>query len=245
MANSPRLLSDFCGIGPLVSRPATPNVNNGELSMWYDTTNNQLTIYNYTIPGWVVYSPQSAAPTIVQSVAGNLAGVASLTLGAAPANGNVLVCIFASSNLPGPGTGWLQLNNNGLGLDFIGANIKICGAGESATQTFVSGNITQGTGHMWEIKPASPGFYYAAHGTGTSLADAATSAGTGLMLGAFENVTDTVAPTSITNGTLDQAATGTNRQIQGFHASQNPGSTTYTVNYAASKSIVGMIVECH
>lgn len=239
--SSPTFLSDFLGANTLANRPASPNVPAGTAAFYYGTDTQIL--YLWTGAAWIAYSSQAgAAPTIIQNLAKDMTGAASVTLGAAPAQNNVLVFIWFGSNLPNPAAGWLSMNTNGLGFDFAGIFYKVCGAAESATQTPMSGNITAGTGIMYEIHTGTPGFFNMSHGTASTLADAITVPKNALVIGAFENAQATTLPTSITNGTLDNSATATSRSIQGFHASQSTGATTYTANYAASNTLLGAVL---
>jgi len=106
------------------------------------------------------YTP-GTVPAIVQSAISN-SGTASITLGAAPTNGNLLVCMFFNPSTPNVGTGWTQQFFNTTGTDYGVIATKVAGAGESATQTPIASS-PGGTGLicMWELSGQAASDYLA------------------------------------------------------------------------------------
>lgn len=106
-------------------------------------------IGTYTTPPGSSLSP-GTPPVIVQSAIA-VAASASITLGAAPTNGNLLVAIFFDPTTQAAGAGWAIRANNSTGTDFGVVLTKTAGAGESATQTPMGGVPTTGLIAMWEL----------------------------------------------------------------------------------------------
>lgn len=219
MVTSPRLLTDFCGIGPLASRPATPNVASGELSEWYDTTNNQLTLWNGS--AWIIYSPKTinAAPTLVQAAAVNAgASIQGATFGAAPTNGSLLLA-FVVGLVPTAGAGWtIEARSDNGGSTFTFMFYKIAGASESATQNPINaaGNAAIA---IFEISSnSSPGNYYftdIAGGTTGTVTPPAFKANGLYVGGAFSDGSANL-PTSITGATGGATSASGTRSVQSF-----------------------------
>ena len=88
-------------------------------------------------------------------------GASSVTLGAAPTNGNLLICIgdlYAGNGAPIMGTGWTQLVWDTTGAGSYGGSFiayKYAGAGESATQSPDTRGRNGLTIAMWEISGVS------------------------------------------------------------------------------------------
>lgn len=107
--------------------------------------------------GYVAGTP----PTVVQ-VAHSVAGGNSAVFGVAPTNGNLLVamCFNPASNTAG--SGWTSQTTNSTGTDFGTVLTKVAGAGESTTQTPMSGVTTTGCMVIWELHAASTPTFIAA-----------------------------------------------------------------------------------
>lgn len=89
-------------------------------------------------------------PTIIQHGAEN-AGAASITLGGAPANGNLLVAMFFNSATDAVGSGWTKIAENSSGTDYGVIATKTAGGAESATQSPVGSAPGTGCIAMWEL----------------------------------------------------------------------------------------------
>lgn len=89
-------------------------------------------------------------PSVVQ-VAHSVGGGNSATFSVAPTNGNLLVamCFNPTSNTAGPG--WTRRFTDSGGTDFSVLLTKVAGAGESTTQTPLSGVSTTGCMMIWEL----------------------------------------------------------------------------------------------
>lgn len=178
-------------------------------------------------PSWVAQSgggggSAGTPPTIVQSGVTNTASAGcSVTLGAAPTNGNLLVA-FTSASGAAPGTGWTSVASNSGGTAFGLIATKVAGAGESTTQTPCTSTGAAGV-VMWELngQNASP-VVFAATSFATASAFAATAQAPGLTnvlaLGALMG--DGVAATfgQMFNMTQDQLSNGGTRGVIGGHS---------------------------
>lgn len=103
--------------------------------------------------------PPGTLPTIVQ-VASTSSGGNSATFSAAPTAGNLLVAMNFNPSSPAAGTGWTLQTQNASGSDWGSILTKIAGAGESATQSPMTGVSTTGAMIIWEIHgQASTGYF--------------------------------------------------------------------------------------
>ena len=107
-------------------------------------------------------APGGTAPAMVQFASNNANGAyASVTMGAAPTNGNLLVCVVYSEQAVSPGSGWsLAPGTTGstAGLWYAYIYTKTAGASESATQTPLSGTSTSyWTAGIWEVSGKNSG----------------------------------------------------------------------------------------
>lgn len=146
------LIQSYLGYGLASARPTTPSTDTNAAPFYYATDTQVLSQY---IPGtgWVTVGGGYSAgttPTVVQS-GNNVTGNASITLGAAPTNGNLLVAMSFNTPPPSPGTGWTQLAQNTTGTDYGTIFYKVAGAAESATQSPLSANETPGCMVIWEV----------------------------------------------------------------------------------------------
>lgn len=109
-------------------------------------------------PAWATPSaggagPGGTRPTVVQFDYAQVNGAfTSITMGAAPANGNLLVCVvFSAANITA-GTGWTSINYESSGQWYMYILTKTAGASESVTQTPFTGTSTQQwTAGIWEV----------------------------------------------------------------------------------------------
>jgi hypothetical protein len=226
MANS-TLITDYLGSGLAAARPATPNISSSGCALWYSTNTDVASIYTVA-DGWNSVgggTSPGTPPTIVQ-VASSVTASASITLGAAPTNGNLLVCI-AGAGGTSVGAGWTSLVNSSSGSDFSVIAYKIAGASESATQTPLgsSSNVAM---TVWEIhgqnatpfvnaalgvNASGPLFCSTANAPGLSnvlnLAQLSTDGGSTATLGSALNMTqDTQINTGSTRHLLSGHSTG-------------------------------------
>lgn len=88
-------------------------------------------------------------PTVIQSAVDASNTTGSITLGSAPANGNLLVAMSSGSNYNGAASGWTVVGSNGGGSDNLYIYTKTAGASESTTQTPCS-NVAGGL-ILWEL----------------------------------------------------------------------------------------------
>ena len=107
-------------------------------------------------------APGGTAPAMVQFASNNANGAyASVTMGAAPTNGNLLVCVVYSEQAVSPGSGWSQApgtTGSTAGLWYTYIYTKTAGASESATQTPLSGTSTSyWTAGIWEVSGKNSG----------------------------------------------------------------------------------------
>lgn len=94
-------------------------------------------------------------PTFVQFDSGSWASsnAATVTMGSAPVNGNMLCAIVWATGSPSPSanTGWTLEILNGDGNYWLAAFTKVAGAGESTAQTPTNGTSGQATVGIWEM----------------------------------------------------------------------------------------------
>lgn len=93
-------------------------------------------------------------PMIVQSGAEN-AGAQGITLGGAPANGNLLVAMFFNASTDAVGSGWTKIAENSSGTDYGVIATKTAGGAESATQNPIGSAPGTGCIAMWELHGAA------------------------------------------------------------------------------------------
>lgn len=95
------------------------------------------------------YTP-GTVPTVVQ-VAYSVNGGNSATFSVAPTSGNLLVAMCSNPASGTAGSGWTNQAQNTGGTDFYLILTKVAGAGESTTQSPMSGVSTAGGIVIWEI----------------------------------------------------------------------------------------------
>jgi hypothetical protein len=100
--------------------------------------------------------PGGTPPTFVQFASGHVTSgsIPSVTFGAAPTNGNMLIAVgWSDSTAPSANTGWtLFANPAGSGTWYNYMAYKIAGASESTTQTpFSPGGSSNASVGVWEI----------------------------------------------------------------------------------------------
>lgn len=188
-------------------------------------------------------------PSIVQSAVQCSTSTYALTLGAAPTAGNLLVafCTHWSSNLAA-GAGWTLLNNTvGSVNDGTGIAYKLCGPGETTSQTPFSNTPTNNNNsaifEITDFQRGSPIDYFFAvkEQTGTSLSQAlGFYRANSLLIGMFGQNGSSTLPT-LTNASSDGTATnatGSNGGPRGAVAWHNArttaGTETPTATWAGS-----------
>jgi hypothetical protein len=102
-----------------------------------------------TIAATGAYSA-GTVPPIVQSAVSTAAS-ASITLGAAPTNGNTLYAYVGNPVSNAIGSGWSSVVQETHGTDWVTWVKKVAGAGESATQSPLTGSPTAAAIMMWEV----------------------------------------------------------------------------------------------
>ena len=170
-------------------------------------------------PSWVAQSGGGGGgvvPTLVQeNTAVISSGNASVTLGAAPTAGNLLVAFLSCwAAAITPATGWTQLYKQGsTSADNAMIVYKQAAAGESATQTMTA-TATSYTAGLFEIADASlPSLV--AQDTACSLSSTSTVAvnvgvpGDALGIGMFMAQSRTAPTLTITGATAGSSASGT------------------------------------
>lgn len=231
------------GAGTHASRPATPSVPTGGTSIYYetDTTNT----FAWSGSAWVQINGTGGGgttPAIVQNGAiSGSSGIQSVTLGAAPTNGNMLIAFVDNASSLTAGTGWTVLGQAvGTGIDFAFVAWKVAGAGESTTQTPVSA-AAAGAIVIYELTNGGPTLPSVVSLSGASNSYTVRSAHSGgLLIGAIANDQTTDLPTAITGATLDSSSGVGTRSIRGFHLTPSAGLNTIAYTYAASHSVYGM-----
>lgn len=241
MASS-TLITDYLAEGTHAARPVTPNVPTGGTALYYetDTTNT----FAWSGAAWVQINGGGggATPAIVQNGAiSGSSGIQSVTLGAAPTLGNMLIAFVDNASSQTAGTGWTILGvPNGVGLDFAFIAWKVAGAGESATQTPVN-TAAAGAIVIYELTNAGPTIPIVSSLSGASNSYAVRSAHSGgLLLGAIANEQTIDLPTAITGAALDSSSGVGTRSIRGFHLTPSSGLNTIAYTYAVSHSVYGM-----
>jgi hypothetical protein len=142
----------------LAFTPDPPTPGSGPPLMlydWWETDTKTFWVYDVTDDTWYAtgggggYSPGSP-PTFVQ-VAFSTNGGNSATFGAAPTNGNYLVAMIFNPTSPTAGAGWTQEAGDSSGTDYGYVLTKTAGAGESTTQSPITGNGGTGAIVIWEL----------------------------------------------------------------------------------------------
>lgn len=159
----------------------------------------------------------AAEPTIVQSaVLCTSSGAGSITLGAAPTAGNLLVALGTRwAGTINTAAGWtLLVNATGPSEDLGTVFYKVAAAGETAAQQF-SSTVTGWAMALYEIAGAAPQNIYVALAAGTITASVVTpNAGvvksTCLGLGVFMAQARTNPTLTITGATVDSSGSDTN-----------------------------------
>lgn len=178
-------------------------------------------------------------PTIVQSAVSTAAS-GSVTLGAAPTNGNLLVAICFNPSTGSPGTGWTSQAANTSGTDFAFIATKVAGAGESATQSPISGSPSSAGIVIWEIhgqNATAPIVLSSVPGPVTATANnsgilPSLTNCLNLAAGCISGSSGTI--TSIVNMTQDQLANTGTRRIVGAHSTASTAIAILVMNISAS-----------
>jgi len=104
-------------------------------------------------------APGGVAPKMVQFGYNNANGAyASVTMGAAPTNGNLLVCVVYSESAVSAGSGWSLVSQVSSGLWYCTIFTKTAGASESAAQSPLGGTSTlYWTAGIWEVSGKNAG----------------------------------------------------------------------------------------
>jgi hypothetical protein len=250
------LITGYLSEGIASARPATPAVASGAIAFYYATDTATLSVWNGT--SWVAagggYSAGSA-PSVVQ-FASNSNGNASVTFGAAPTNGNLLVAIAFELTVDTPGSGWTSLVVVSTGTDYGMIFYKVAGASESSTQTPLSGSGTDGVLAVWEVT-----------GQNATVADAIVTTGTQpeensltynaspviplyentLFLGALGLVSSSYNNKQMYNVVQDHLdVTGSTRQLAAGHATianAPTGQIGCTFTGAANSKAFGILIS--
>lgn len=151
---------DYLGRGLHAARPVSPPVASTGTAVYYETDTTHTFVWSGS--GWQqvdIGSNAGSPPAIVQSGI-DATGTASITLGGSPANGNLLIAMTFNPSVNGPGAGFTKQVENSSGTDFGDIYSKVCGAGESATQSPLSSS-PGGTGLicMWELSGQAANFF--------------------------------------------------------------------------------------
>jgi hypothetical protein len=176
-------------------------------------------------PSWQVAPGAGAAgtpPTIVQSGA-STANSASITLGAAPTNGNTLIAFISNPTTASVGSGWTIILQQTNGTDWTTWVKKTAGAGESATQTPIGSAPSAAGIVMWELNgaAATPELYSAitAPVTATSNQSSQLPGLTNVLaLGGVVAISASVTISSTYNMSQDQLVNTGNRRVFGGHS---------------------------
>jgi len=142
------------GGGSVSFGSGAPSTLVSEGAIYFNTASTPYVGYVQHSSAWHSFSSSGGGfsagspPTIVQFGYEN-SGSASVTLGAAPTNGNTLVALCWTSN-NAAGAGWTRQANDASGTDYADILTKVAGSSESATQTPVTGGAG-GAIMMWEL----------------------------------------------------------------------------------------------
>ncbi len=211
--------------------------------------NGQVLAYNGT--AWIPTNSGAATPTITQSGASAGASIQSITLGATPTAGAILVALFShfgnnvTPNNPAAGLGWANLNQvNGVSKDGYAIFYKIAGPGESATQTPLSATNTGGL-CIWEIAGAAGQLFDVSGGqhdlsaSNTATQNITTTGSNELILVMCVNTVAATLASSTGGGFVsDQTATGGSRAINAGHVlAAAAGTFSPTFTYAGATTV--------
>jgi hypothetical protein len=185
-------------------------------------------------------------PTVVQ-VASSTSSSGSAAFAVAPTAGNLLVAMNFNPGSASAGTGWTQQVDNTSGTDYGLIFTKIAGAGESTTQTPVSG-ASAGATVIWEISGQAGSNYFQAglsqaEQTGTTnLPIIAANAYNCLSLAAVSVVPGGTIAEVISLGTQDVLANTGTRYLAAGHTdlSKTPLVGPLTI-FSANSSSKGAI----
>lgn len=200
---------------------------------------NQILQYNGT--NWAPANSGAATPTIIQSGGTTVNANSSITLGAAPTRGNLLVALVTHfSTAQVPGTGWAQNSTvPGSSNDGYGIYTKLVGAGESATQ---QPQIDSSTGSVviWEINGATGidvfGGQHDLTSSPTATQSVTTSGANELVLCSFATATNNVnLPTGVSYTSDGTNITGGTRAVNWGHFAQaTPATFNLTATWAVN-----------
>lgn len=233
-------ITDYMGRGTHAARPTTPNVPSGGTAIYFetDTTNT----FAWDGSGWVQINGGGGggtSPTIVQH--GISINAVSVTLGAGPTNGNLLVALCTANSPPGANTGWqgVQFANHGV-------YAKFAGSGESATQTPLSGTPA-GPLAIFEISNGATGLPWHIESSGGTTTTAMPFAYTSsdLIIGLFLNAGNVDVLSSVTGGTVaDTITDGVSRSGNSFYVTSgvSKGVNSIVCNWPASENIYGVSI---
>lgn len=153
----PNVITDYLGEGLHASRPASPSLPSGVVGLWWSSDTTTLSAWDGSAWHDVGGGSAGTPPTVVQ-VAHENAGGDSVTFGAAPTNGNLLVAMWFNPSVDAVASGWTKVGENSSGSDYGVIATKVAGASESTTQQPI--NSAPGTGCLvvWEVygQAASP-----------------------------------------------------------------------------------------
>lgn len=155
---SSTLIVQYLGQGLAANRPTTPAIDANAIGFYAATDTGALS--SYYNGAWHTFGTGTGAgtpPSIVQ-VAHSIAGGNSVTMGVAPTNGNLLVCMNFNPTSSAAGAGWTNIFTDSSGTDFGLILTKTAGVGESTTQTPGSGwNGTASATIIWELHGVTAG----------------------------------------------------------------------------------------
>ena len=237
------LITDYFAEGTHAARPVTPNVATGATAIYFET--DTLTTFAWSGTAWVQISA-ATGPTIVQKAAiSGLAPINSVTFGAAPTNGNMLIAFADNVGDYPHGAGWTILVQNNGGDDYATILYKIAGAGESVTQTY-SNQVSVGAAVVYELANAGPSFgNITPMNFGGPYSITLPRAG-GLLLGTLINEATNDLPTAVTGAVLDISSAVGARSAQGFHfATPTAGANSIAYTYAATHHAYGLALAVY
>lgn len=210
----------------------------------------QTLVYN---AGANKYIPADVSGTPIPAVVQNAMGTTNtVVLGAAPTQGNLLVCIAAhngnamSPNNPQSGLGWANFFKvDGVSNDGFIFLYKIVGAGESATQQPFT-NAPTGVTCVWEISDYSPGVFDNAAGqhdvsaTPTVTQSLTTGGNNELLLVMLATATSNLnLPTGIAGFTQDNTTSGNARAgVCGHQLAAAAGTFNMSATWAVNPTPV-------
>lgn len=208
-------------------------------------TNGQTLVYNGGGNKYIPTNAAAAVPTIVQH---GMSATNTVVLGAAPTQGNLLVCIAAHNgnamtpNNPQPGMGWANFFKvDGVANDGFIFLYKIVAAGEAASQNPFTNSPT-GVTAIWEISGYVSGVIDVAAGQHDVVAiptitqSLTTTGANELILVILATATNNLnLPTGIAGFTQDDTVSASNRAgVSGHTTAAVAGvfnmSATWAVN---------------